>query len=135
MNETLSTHRVKSALEALLSCLPKTDKHPAVFIAFDEAHSLVQRIEPKRSLTFFIEFRHALQALSGTSSFVFFISTNNTISQFAMPGEINESLSPPLPFSDLGFDHLMQNRKILDKFKTIDEAASTECVVHMGRPM
>jgi hypothetical protein len=59
-----------------------------------------------------------------------------------MPRDIGKSariyenrLRTPLPFSDLGFDHLMQNRKILDKFKTIDDVASTECVVHMGRPM
>ena len=136
---------MKGALSELLSCLggdKMTDKYPGVFIAFDEAQSLAQPIESRGGRTFFIEVRRALQALLNTSSFVFFLSTTSKISQVEMPAQIDGSarmndkrFRTPLPFCDLGFDHLMESRKILHKFKTIDEVASTECVVHMGRPM
>ncbi|KAH9065664.1 hypothetical protein EDB87DRAFT_869820 [Lactarius vividus] len=46
-----------------------------------------------------------------------------------------EELIPHLSFSDLGFDHLMNDRKIFDRYKTIEDVISTECVVHMGRPL
>jgi len=59
-----------------------------------------------------------------------------------MPKDINSSHRvndekpiPSLPFRDLGFDHLMRDRKIFDRFKTIDDVTSTECIVHMGRPL
>jgi hypothetical protein len=141
--DNLTTNMVNDALTTLLSYLGSgPGEHPGVFIAFDEAQSLMQCIEPKSSRTFFVEVCRALQALRDTSSFVFFLSTTSKISQFAMPGEVDKSarmackiLRTPLPFSDLGFDLLMQSRKVLDKFNTIDEVASTECVVHMGRPM
>ncbi|KAH8998885.1 hypothetical protein EDB86DRAFT_781144 [Lactarius hatsudake] len=156
---TVATGDVGRALQTLLSCLDgdndaqigrkrkkANDKFPGVFIAFDEAHSLAQPIEPKvesndNNRTFFVELRSALQALLDTSSFVFFLSTSK-ISQFVMPGEIDPSstmhdkiLRLPLPFSDLGFDHLMRDRKIFDAFKTISDVISTDCVAHMGRPL
>jgi hypothetical protein len=156
---------VSLALQGLLSCLsgveinqgnmevdgaqtdsdPETsDKLPGVFIAFDEAQSLAKPIKAKGdpSRTYFIELRSALQVLDATASFVFFLSTTSKISQFAMPADIANSerlvwknLRTPLPFSDLGFDHLMRGQVILSRFKTIDKAASTQCVVHMGRPL
>ncbi|KAH9082104.1 hypothetical protein EDB83DRAFT_613711 [Lactarius deliciosus] len=151
----VTTGEVRRALQMLLSCLNcdnganANGKLPGVFIAFDEAHSLAQPIElrveskEKNKWTFFIELRRALlEALLDTSSFSFFLSTTSKISQFAMPGEIDPSarmhdkeLRSPLPFSDLGFDNLMRDRKIFDTFKTIDDVTSTDCVVHMGRPL
>ncbi|KAH9064241.1 hypothetical protein EDB87DRAFT_1392354 [Lactarius vividus] len=44
-------------------------------------------------------------------------------------------LRSPLPFSDLGFDHLMRDRRICDAFNAIDNVTSTDCVVHMGHPL
>ncbi|KAH8988894.1 hypothetical protein EDB92DRAFT_2068305 [Lactarius akahatsu] len=156
---TVTTGEVWRALKMLLSCLDgdngaqigpedenanMNDKFPGVFIAFDEAHSLTQPIEPNEKHTFFIELRRALQALRDTSSFSFFLSTSDktSISQISMPGNIDPSsrmhetlFRLPLPFSDLGFDHLMRDRKICDAFKTIDDVTSTDCVVHMGRPL
>ncbi|KAH9175272.1 hypothetical protein EDB89DRAFT_349519 [Lactarius sanguifluus] len=159
---TVTTGDVGRALQALLSYLDDdndaqigrkrkkanaNDIPPGVFIAFDEAHSLAQPIEPKvesndNNRTFFVELRSALQVLINTSSFVFFLSTTSKISQFAMPGGIDPSarmhdkiLRLPLPFSDLGFDHLMRDRKIFGAFKTISDVTSTDCVAHMGRPL
>ena len=123
---------------------PQNEKLPGVFIAFDKAHSLTQPIDPDRdpSWTYFIKLRSALQALDYASSFVFFLSTTSKISNFVMPGDIavstrivQKDLRTPLPFSNLGFDHLMQNHKILTKLTTIDEVASTECIMHMGQPL
>ncbi|KAH9178639.1 hypothetical protein EDB89DRAFT_1927636 [Lactarius sanguifluus] len=50
-------------------------------------------------------------------------------------GMREEGLVPPLSFSDLGFDHLMYDRKIFDRYKTIEDVTSTKCIVHMGRPL
>ncbi|KAH9175335.1 hypothetical protein EDB89DRAFT_2137024 [Lactarius sanguifluus] len=159
MASTVTTGDVVRALRMLLSCLdgdidgtqinPRdenanvNDKFPGVFIAFDEAHSLTQLIEPNEKHTFLIELRRALRALLDTSSFSFFLSTSDktSISQISMPEIDPSSRMPetlfrlPLPFSDLGFDHLMRDRKICDAFKTIDDVTSTDCVVHMGRPL
>ncbi|KAH9175331.1 hypothetical protein EDB89DRAFT_2066689 [Lactarius sanguifluus] len=144
---TVTTGDVRRALQMLLSCLDSdngaqigpedenanaNDKLPGVFIAFDEAHSLAQPIELRRFEKRFSTHPH----------FRFFSPPPSTIPQFAMPGEIDPSarmhdkvLRSPLPFSDLGFDHLMRDRKIFDTFKTIDDVTSTDCVVHMGRPL
>jgi hypothetical protein len=149
--ETASHDDVVQALTSLLNCLSGTktgfhkekDVGPDVFIAFDEVYTLAQPIDPNHDpdRTLFIEIRSALQALTNTSAFVFFLSTTTKISQFAMPGDISKShqlesnkLRTPLPFSDLGFDLLMRDRRIT-KSKTIDEVASVKCVVYMGRPL
>ncbi len=91
--------------------------------------------------THFIELCRALHLLEETSLFTIFVSSGK-VSQLAMLGEdivpsrtIDKTLRPPLPFSDLGFDQTMQNRKIFDKYKTIDDVTSEECIVHMGRPL
>ncbi|KAH9178630.1 hypothetical protein EDB89DRAFT_2239238, partial [Lactarius sanguifluus] len=133
---------VGEALEALRTSLgPPTDYSPApdVFIAFDEVHSLT---EPDASRTCFIDLQSALHKLKNVSFFSFFVSTTSKISQFAIPGDMDpsngmhdEELIPPVTFSDLGFDHLMHDRKIFDRYKTIEDVTSTECIVHMGRPL
>lgn len=139
------------ALQGLISCLKRDSENenengklPTIFIAFDDAQSLVRPIEPKGdpNRTYYIELRCALQALRNTSSFVFFLSTTSKLSPPTKPVEVDSStrvvsmdLRTPLPFSDLGFDHLMQDRKILSKFTTIECVTSNECVVYMGRPL
>ncbi|KAH9046307.1 hypothetical protein EDB84DRAFT_1265284, partial [Lactarius hengduanensis] len=112
---------------------------PSVFIAFDEAHSLT---EPDTSRTHFVDLQSALHKLKNFSFFSFFVSTTSKISRFTIPRDMDpsdgmreEGLIPPLSFSDLGFDHLMHDRKIFDRYKTIEDVTSTECIVHMGRPL
>src|SRR6266702_713311 len=139
---------VARALNKLLTRLnggtgagPKNDDVPGVFIAFDEAQSLAGALESHTNRTHFVELRRALQTLQDTSSFSFFLSTTSKVAQFAMPGDVDYSLRmneqefrPTVPFSDRGFDHLMHDRKIFDRFKTIDDVTSADCVLYMGRP-
>ncbi|KAH8998873.1 hypothetical protein EDB86DRAFT_3075930 [Lactarius hatsudake] len=137
---------VRMALESLITSLgPWTDcsesEVPDVFVAFDEAHSLVEFSDPDIK-TQFIHLRSALHVLKYQSFFSFFLSTTSDIAQFATPRDmdkfdriLHKQLDPLLPFIDLGFDHLMHDRKIFDRYKTIEDVTSTECIVHMGRPL
>ncbi|KAH8990142.1 hypothetical protein EDB86DRAFT_3104146 [Lactarius hatsudake] len=133
---------MRKALEVLTTSLGPRTNHsdaPDVFVAFDEAHSLT---EPDTSRTHFVDLQSALHKLTNSSFFSFFVSTTSKISQFTIPRDMDhsngtheEELIPPLSFSDLGFDHLMHDRKIFDRYKTIEDVTSTECIVHMGRPL
>jgi hypothetical protein len=138
---------VRNALEKLISHIgprPQTNRHldklPDVFIAFDEAHPLANILSTE-SRTHFTELRSALKDVNSVSFFFFFLSTTSKISKLSMPKDISESARmvqdymPSLPFSDLGFDHLMHDRKIFTKFKTINDVTATECIVYMGRPL
>ncbi|KAH9169726.1 hypothetical protein EDB89DRAFT_2072721 [Lactarius sanguifluus] len=44
-------------------------------------------------------------------------------------------LKTPTPFIYLGFDQLLRNHKVFDKYKTLDDVTSLECIAHMGRPL
>ena len=136
------------ALDMLLRCLDGTqigrkgNNLPGVFIAFDEAQSLAaEPLDQSTNRTHFTELLRTLRVLEGTSTFSIFFSATSNVSQFAMPKDtrgfysIEKTLRLPLPFSDLGFDQMMQNCKLFNKYKTIDDVTSTECVVHMGRPL
>ncbi len=112
-----------------------------VFIAFDEAHSLTD-LKDGSERSPFLELRWALRKMEKLPCFAFFLSTTGKILDLAPPKYADasmrtnmEGLRPSLPFSDLGFDHLMRNHKIFEKFKTIHDVTSTACVVRMGRPL
>src|SRR6266404_5479205 len=137
---------MKSALnEELIPYLnsgPETDaqknKIPDIFIAFDEAHSLMGL---KGGSNHFLKLCWALRMMERDPCFTFFLSTTSKILELVPPKDADPSirmdtmgLIPSLPFSDLGFDHLMRDHKIFDKFKTIDDITSIDCVVRMGRP-
>ncbi|KAI0247906.1 hypothetical protein BJV78DRAFT_862452 [Lactifluus subvellereus] len=113
-----------------------------IFIAFDEAHPLTIPWDSSSGLSNYIELRRALQLFSTASLFTFFLSTNGQISQFMPPHARDPSnriwqgiFHTPRPFIELGFDQLMWNRKILDKYKTLEQVTSSECIAHMGRPL
>jgi hypothetical protein len=123
----------------------KNNKFPAIFVVFDEAHTLTEH-QTTDNRTPFIELCSALKdvddAGESSSFFSFFLSTRSSISKFVMPKDVDisarmieEDSTPSHPFSDLGFDHLMHERKIFDKFKIIEDVTSVECVIHMGRPL
>lgn len=136
---------MRDALDDLIKCLgapQQTDTHmlPTVFVVFDEAHTLTN-LRTDGNRTPFTELRSALKDVGSNRFFAFFLSTTSKISQFVVPKQIDGSdrmvgeSTASLPFSDVGFDHLMHDRKIFDKFKSIDDVTSTECVAHMGRPL
>ncbi len=120
----------------------QNDDVPDVFIAFDEAHTLTGPKDDLSKRSHFHELRWALHEVKEAPCFSFFLSTVGKISEFATPKDADLSMRiskmgfiPSLPFSDLGFDHLMHDRKIFDKYKTIDDVTSIDCVVHLGRPL
>ncbi|KAI0253795.1 hypothetical protein BJV78DRAFT_130947 [Lactifluus subvellereus] len=113
-----------------------------VFISFDEAYPLAIPWNRNSGLSNYIELRRALHLFSKASLFAFFLSTNGKISQFVLPRTRDPSyrilqgdFRTPRPFIELGFDQLMWNRKILDKYKTLEQVTSSECIAHMGRPL
>jgi hypothetical protein len=130
-----SSERLLTAFEELRGCVssvaPQETKGSQpmadVFIAVDEAHSL---FGVDGSGLF--EFQRALMTFSRASLFTFFLSTTGKISQSLCPCG---SYEPPHTFIELGFDQLMWNRKVLDKYRTLEEVTSSECVSHMGRPL
>ncbi|KAI9449309.1 hypothetical protein BJY52DRAFT_1192693 [Lactarius psammicola] len=83
---------------------------------------------PKVFIRRFVELRRALRVFSDASLFTFFLSTTGKISQISLPRDrdashrMNEDdgkLKTPDSFIYLGFDHLMRNRKVFDKYKTL----------------
>ena len=144
---TAKVATVAKALDELITSLgvpPTGTKFPAIFVVFDEAHTLTV-YQTRANRTPFIELCSALKDVDavgkGYSFFSFFLSTMSRISKFAMPKDVDDSARmvhefiPSRPFSDLGFDHLMHEHKIFDEFKTIEDVTSVECVIHMGRPL
>lgn len=139
-----SSEQVKTALQELLHHIDSEATHspefPIVFIAFDEAHPLTDLISTGQR-TFFTELRSVIQDVQSNAYFCFFLSTTSKISGFSMPRDIARSARmeqhhiPSVPFSDLGFDQLMYDRKIFTRFKTLEDVTSPDCVVYMGRPL
>ncbi|KAH9030051.1 hypothetical protein EDB85DRAFT_1891783 [Lactarius pseudohatsudake] len=98
---------------------------PDVFLVFDEAHPLTTPFESEGTQSNFVELRRALRVLSDVSLFTFFLSTTGKISQFSPPRGRDAShrmndgeLKTPTPFIYLGFDQLMKNHKVFDKWGT-----------------
>lgn len=73
--------------------------------------------------------------------FTFFLSTAGKMLQFTPPRRFDTDLMEegrlvtPRPFILWGFDLLMKSRKIFDKYKTLDDVTSLDCIAHMGRPL
>ncbi|KAF8271301.1 hypothetical protein EI94DRAFT_1720854 [Lactarius quietus] len=146
----ISPEQVQGALLKLISHIspqscPQTDdctaELPHVFITFDEAHSLTN-ILSTMNRTHYTELCSVLKDVDSVSFFVFFLSTTSKILRLSMPKKVTsmstrmlEDPMPSLPFCDLGFDHLMHDHKIFNKFKTVEDVTATECVVSMGRPL
>ena len=118
-----------------------------VFIAFDEAITLTNAItdvnerhpEPE---SYFVVLRRTLGYLKLSPLYTFFLSTTGSITQFAKPrGEDSSNrifsgdCKMPRPYIYLGFDQLMQNRKVFQRWKTLEDVTSLECAAHMGRPL
>jgi hypothetical protein len=117
------------------------DKFVDVFIAFDEAQTLVDSSEGGDESRFVV-LRRLLCSLSSSPLFVFFLSTTGKITQFCQPRRHDPSsrvkdgtLATPRPYIHFSFDQLMKNRKVMSHWKTLEHVTSMECVAHMGRPL
>ena len=115
---------------------------PDIFIMFDEAHPLMEPFTPTDAQCHFFALRHVLRIFYDVPMFTFFLATTGKISQSTPPRQFDPSerinqgtLTTPNPFILLGFDQLMKSRKIFDKYKTLDDVTSLECIAHMGRPL
>jgi hypothetical protein len=113
-----------------------------VFIAFDEAHTLVNTIDKTSNQSHFVILRRRLSTIKLHPVFTFFLSTTGSITQFSQPHRQDTSkhinsgaLLTPRPYIHLGFDQLMQSCRISIRYKTLDDVTSLECAAHMGRPL
>jgi hypothetical protein len=113
-----------------------------IFIMFDEAQMLEETFEDDGSESLFIVLRRALSSVLPSSLFTFFLSTTGTITPFIHSRDQDPSSristgtrSTPRPYIHLGFDQLMQKRKIFERWNTLEGVTSLECVAHMGRPL
>lgn len=140
-------------LEAVFGSLPlgvdlvqsSSNKFPAVFIVFDEAHSLTKPLYANNSTSRndFSELRRVLSLLNQVSLFTIFLSTTGKISQFTPPRGHDPSnrmnygtFKIPHPFIYLGFDQLVGSDKMFcDKYKTLNDVTTLECISRMGRPL
>lgn len=112
-----------------------------IFIAFDEAHSLTAPFHEEDMRSNFTELRRALRELLNSPLWSFFLSTTSEITQLSLPRGfdpasriVRDTLITPSPYIHLGFDQMMESRK-LSEHSTLDYITSTECIVHMGRPL
>jgi len=119
----------------------RDNQYVDVFIAFDEAHTLADSFDLKGQSRFVV-LRRKLSLLSSNPLFSFFLSTTGKITQFDRPRgqEASDRLNDgthatPSPYIYLGFDQLMQSQKVLDRWTTLKDVTSMECIAQMGRPL
>jgi hypothetical protein len=112
-----------------------------IFLAFDEAHTIADPL-PDEKESRFVVLRRVLNSLSSEPLFSFFLSTTSKITQFGKPrghdpsNRINSgTLATPRPYIYLGFDQLMQSRKVGSRWRTLEHITSLDCIAHMGRPL
>ena len=117
------------------------DRYVDVFLAFDEAHTLSDSFDLKGQSRFVV-LRRKLSLLASNPLFAFFLSTTGKITSFDRPrgqeasNRLNDGkLASPRPYIYLGFDQLMQGQKVLDRWTTLKDVTSMECIAHMGRPL
>ena len=99
-------------------CLSSAYTYVDIFVSFDEAHTLTDCYDDHKESRFVV-LRQALSALSDKPLFSFFLSTTGKVTQFGQPcghdasNRINTgTLASPRPYIFVGFDQLVQDRKI-----------------------
>ncbi|KAI0302852.1 hypothetical protein B0F90DRAFT_1816405 [Multifurca ochricompacta] len=119
----------------------QVDMDIEIYILFDEAHSLTTPFGEHDWRSPFTELRRILQILRKRPMWSFFLSTSAKITEFSHVHSADPSnrgrqgeLIIPQPYIYLGFDQLMQTRKI-SKHSTLKDVTSLECIAHMGRPL
>lgn len=117
------------------------DSYPLIILAFDEAHTLIDREEaPSATWSNFSNLRHVLRALYRLPLFSLFLSTTGKISLFTSPGEDSSqrivfgNLILIQPFSDLGFDTLAK-KVSLDGSWDLETVTADAHIVYLGRPL
>lgn len=141
--EAPSEGELLGAFEALRECvcdgtsLKGKRRLADIFISCDEAHPLAIPWDHNSGLSNYIELGQALHLSSGAPLFASFLSTNGKITLFVPPRTriFQGNFCTPHPVIELEFDQPMCNRKILHKYKALEQVTSLECIAHMGRPL
>jgi hypothetical protein len=131
--DKISSHRIQGMVS--------TDRSVDIFLTFDEAQTLAEIVD-KNDESRFIVLRRALSSASSIPLFTFFLSTTGSITQLLHPRDEDPSLrisggklSTPPPYIYLGFDQMMQGRKVFERYTSLKDVTSLECASHMGRPL
>jgi hypothetical protein len=103
-----------------------------VFVMFDKAHVLAKVFNTSRQSNF-VKLQQALQVLVKVPLFMLFLSTTGKVSQF-IPQHRNDASShinngifkTPCPFINFGFDQMMKDCRVMEKFKPLDDAPTWE---------
>lgn len=125
------------------------DKFVDIIITFDEAHTLSQHLDGATDTeSRFIALRRVLNGLKSEPLFTFFLSTTGKITQFGQSRVRDPSsrvfggqLATPRPYIYLGFDQLMEDRKLFSPASsstatlTLKDVTSMEFAAHLGRPL
>ena len=116
-------------------------KYVDIFVSFDEAHTLTSCYDDHNESRFVV-LRRALSALSDEPLFSFFLSTTGKVTQFGQArghdasDRINHGrLASPRPYIFVGFDQLVQHRKIERGTTTLDDVTTLDFIAHLGRPL
>jgi hypothetical protein len=119
----------------------RSDKYPLIILAFDEAHTLINREETDNTTwSNFSVLRHVLRALCHLPLFALFLSTMGKISQFTSPVQdtskriANQDLTLIKPFTDLGFDMLAKQVDLGGRWN-LELVTADAHIVYMGRPL
>jgi hypothetical protein len=117
------------------------DDYPLVILAFDEAHTLINREETGNTTWSNLSvLRHAFRALYRFPLFALFLSTTGKIARFTSPNEdtskriIAGDLILIQPFTNLGFDSLAKP-VALDGRWDLESVTADSHVVHLGHPL
>ena len=105
--------------------LKKTRILPDVFLVFDEAHVLTRPFHANTMRTHLAELQRVLQVFHDLPLFTFFLSASGKILPF----------TPFRPFIDLGFDQFTGSSKVFEKYRSLDDVTSLDCIAHLGRPL
>ena len=122
-------------------CISSEYTYVDIFILFDEAHTLTDCYDDHKESRFVV-LRWALSALADEPLFSFFLSTTGKVTQFGQPrghdasDRINDGyLASPHPYIVVGFDQLVQHRKLKRGKTTLDDVTTLDFIAHLGRPL
>jgi hypothetical protein len=111
-----------------------------LLLVFDEAHDLSNVTHPNPGFTSLSELRRALRQMIKQPVFTLFLSTTGNLFQFTPPSYLDSSnrvqtgtLDLVSPFTEADFDILYD--PVGDGEITIEQAASTERIAKLGRPL
>ena len=138
-DKLIKSLKARKDLSSSCQVFGKTEgDYPLVILAFDEAHTLVNREVPEHATwSNFSVLTRVFRALYQFPLFALFLSTTAKIAQFTSQDEDTSNgpnLNLILPFTALGFDTLAK-KVALDGHLDLKCVTHDSHIVHMGRPL